>query len=97
MPEPEDHHRFYEAVYSQDNPKGEAHAWVQWKGTEVCMDVFCACGHQGHVDAGFAYFVRCPACGAQYAVGLNVKLIPLTAEQADYAGQDRFIEWERDE
>lgn len=75
---------FYEKVYEQDNPKGEAHGWVQWKGTNVCMDVHCACGALGHIDADFAYFLRCAHCGRVYATGCNVKLIPLTPEQVAY-------------
>jgi len=31
------------------------HAWIQWKGTDVCMDVRCSCGNHGHVDADFAF------------------------------------------
>lgn len=74
----------YEQVYSQDNPRGDAHGWIQWKGTNVCMDVHCECGHHGHVDAEFFYHYECPACHKKYAVGQVVKLIPLTEEQIDY-------------
>lgn len=76
---------FYETVYSQDNPKGEAHGWIQWKGTDVCIDLHCACGYHGHFDGDFFYFYECPACHAKYAVGQNVKLIPLTTEQQEHA------------
>jgi len=72
----------HKAIYGQDTPAGEAHGWVQWKGTNVCMDIHCRCGHHGHVDADFFYAYRCPKCGATYAVGQVVKLIPLTEEQA---------------
>ena len=58
-------------------------AWIQWKGTEVCMDVRCACGHHGHVDESFAYFYACPKCGVRYAVGQNVRLYPIAADRAD--------------
>lgn len=33
--------------------------WIQWKGTNVCIDLHCECGAHGHVDAEFLYFVRC--------------------------------------
>lgn len=60
------------------------HAWIQWKGTQVCMDVRCACGGQGHVDADFSYYYECPTCGEVWAVGQSVKLHKLTqAEQRD--------------
>ncbi len=77
----------YEAIYSQDSPRGEAHGWIQWKGTNVCIDLHCVCGYHDHVDAEFFYSFECPKCGKRYAVGQVVKLIPLTKEQeADYEG-----------
>ena len=74
---------FYERVDSQDHPKVNAYGAIQWKGTEVCIDLECSCGHQWHYDGWFSrsYF-RCPKCGAGYAVGRIVKLIPLTAEDS---------------
>lgn len=50
------------------------HGWIQWKGTDVCMDIRCLCGELGHVDAEFAYAVRCKACGRIYEVNGHVKL-----------------------
>ena len=59
-------------------PKPTApHGWVQWKGTDVCMDVHCACGELVHVDGEFAYFVRCVKCGQKYEVGGYVVLYPV--------------------
>lgn len=80
------HDRHYDQVYAQDNPvpTGEAHGSIQWKGTEVCMDISCKCGHHSHFDGEFFYYFECPKCKAKYAVGQNVKLIPLNAEQADF-------------
>lgn len=73
---------FYDSVYSQDNLPSGSHGWIQWKGTDVCIDLHCRCGHHGHFDGEFLYFYECRGCGAKYAVGQYVKLIPLTAEQA---------------
>lgn len=36
--------------------------FLQWKGTDVCMDFYCACGAQCHYDGYFAYVVKCPHC-----------------------------------
>lgn len=81
---------FYEQVYTKgDNTPGDAHGWVQWKGTEVCIDLHCKCGHHGHFDGGFFYFYQCPACGAKYAVGQVVRLIPLTDAQAEEVESNR--------
>lgn len=57
--------------------------WIQWKGTNVCMDVRCECGALGHVDAEFAYHVECSACGRVYAVGAYVKLVPVTRAEIE--------------
>ena len=72
---------FYDAVYSQDNPAVEPYAWIQWKGTDVCMDVHCNCGCDAHVDATFPYYYRCPKCKRLFAVGQNIKLILLSDAQ----------------
>lgn len=44
----------------------QACVFVQWKGTEVCLDFHCACGYDGHLDAAFAYGLECNACGRVY-------------------------------
>lgn len=65
----------------EDNPfAGQPSGWVQWKGTNVCMDVHCACGAHTHIDAEFCYHIKCSACGQVYEVGGNVKLYPLDFE-----------------
>lgn len=75
---------FYESVYSRDNPTTDAHGCIQWEGTNVCIDLHCHCGHHGHFDGPFFYHYKCPGCGACFAVGLVVKLIPLTAEEVNF-------------
>jgi len=62
---------------SNDDP----HGWIQWKGTDVCIDLHCACGTLGHVDGDFVYQVKCTDCGQHYAVGMNVVLAPMTEDQ----------------
>ena len=64
---------------------GEGKAWIQWKNTNVCMDVHCRCGHHGHVDAEFAYFYRCPECLTVFAVGQTVRLYELTGKALEDA------------
>ena len=78
-----------------DDPEAQPpHGWIQWKGTEVCMDLFCACGAHGHVDAEFCYFVKCIDCGRRYFVSQNVKLIELAADEEE---QGRLVEFSGDE
>lgn len=40
--------------------------FVQWKGTDVCLDFHCKCGADGHLDDAFAYYLRCSDCGRTY-------------------------------
>ena len=62
-----------------DIPEGP-HCWIQWKGTDVCMDVHCECGEHSHVDAEFAYKVECPRCGKVWHVSPYVRLVPWVEE-----------------
>jgi hypothetical protein len=72
----------YEEIAAQEpDVKGRASGSIQWKGINVCMDMHCICGAMGHVDADFFWHHICSACGARYAVGSVVYLIPLTDEQ----------------
>lgn len=83
----------------QDTHEGKPHAWVQWKGTAVCMDVRCACGHSSHVDAEFAYHVECPACHRVYMCNGHIELIEIAVRPehvviddtygGDYGSSDR--------
>lgn len=41
-------------------------AFLQWKGTDVCMDFYCKCGAHCHFDGAFAYCVKCPHCKTVY-------------------------------
>lgn len=70
----------YELIYSQDNPEGSSYGWIQWKGTRVCIDLYCICGYHGHFDGEFFYRYQCPKCQRKFAVGQNVKLIEMTPE-----------------
>jgi hypothetical protein len=73
----------YYDIYNQDFPTdGISSGWIQWKGTDVCVDLHCECGYHGHVDAEFFYRYECVGCGRKFAVGQNIKLIELTPEQA---------------
>ena len=75
---------------SLDDPDGISkgpHAWIQWKGTNVCMDVRCACGYHGHVDDWGAYYVICPGCDRTYEVSGFVRLYPVSREIA-FTGSD---------
>lgn len=67
-----------------DSFKGKPHGRIQWKGTDVCMDVHCVCGSHGHIDADFFYHYECKGCGRKYAVGEHVNLIELNPEHVAF-------------
>jgi len=66
-----------EAFRLGEHYKGKPHGWIQWKGTNVCMDIHCKCGEHMHIDADFAYHVKCGACGTVYACNGHIQLIEL--------------------
>src|SRR4051812_34970606 len=87
---PDAYRKFYQEVHEEQDGKfhvGKPHGWIQWKGTQVCMDLRCKCGYHGHVDTDFFYFYQCPNCLTKYAVGAHVKLIELTEEQSKQANR----------
>ena len=50
--------------------------FIQWKGTEVCLDFSCECGAGGHFDGYFAYQLRCGVCGRVWDLPHTLALIP---------------------
>ena len=69
-----------EAWSIQDTYAGKPHGWIQWKGTDVCMDIHCKCGESTHIDADFAYHVKCGSCGTVYFCNGHIELIELKQE-----------------
>ena len=59
-----------------------AEIFIQWKGTNVCLDFTCECGASGHLDGDFVYALRCGDCGREWAMPcaqepLSIPLAPL--------------------
>jgi len=46
--------------------------FIQWKGTDVCMDFMCECGEANHYHGYFAYVIKCGHCGNCYELGSQV-------------------------
>ena len=88
----------YQEIYGQDfqPAKGDAHGWIQWKGTGVCIDLHYICGYHDHFDGEFFYHWECPKCHKKYATGQNVKMIPLTEQQIVDGKVTRFQSGELD-
>lgn len=69
--------------------------FIQWKGTDVCMDVLCLCGGTYHVDQqDFLYVLFCNACGRFWKLGTEVTMteipppLPKTTCVYDLKGGD---------
>ena len=56
---------------------GPNHVFIQYKGTDLCADLYCECGTQWHAHGMFVYAVRCPGCGRDYELSAHIKLIPM--------------------
>lgn len=61
--------------------------FIQWKGTDVCLDFHCPCGAHCHLDADCAYFVKCPRCGDVFEMGTQV-IAKRTAEPSRFVVMD---------
>lgn len=44
----------------------EPSVYIQYKGTDICLDFTCECGFDAHYDGYGAYVLHCTACGAFY-------------------------------
>jgi hypothetical protein len=58
------------------NHPAPADIYIQWKGTTVCGDFHCDCGHTAHVcGADFMYYVHCPKCDRRFEVPHTLPLM----------------------
>lgn len=58
---------------SDDRPD----AFIQWKGTNACIDLYCTCGEQFHFDGYFAYELTCGHCGQTYEMPNMLRVHPV--------------------
>lgn len=72
----------HERIFGK-HPDSDADTFIQWKGTEVCLDLNCPCGKHSHFDTDFAYEIRCPGCQRVYMLGTSVKAIAMPADYDD--------------
>lgn len=70
--------------------EGGPYGWIQWKGTQVCIDLFCACGKQMHADAEFLYSFRCEACGRHYLLGSHVAVFEVPPDEIEKLKEEGY-------
>lgn len=59
-------------------------AWgfIQWKGSDVYIDIYCECGCHSHYDGDFLYYWECPRCHRKYKVSPKIQLFELDEKEA---------------
>ena len=72
---PEDYPSF-EINKNRERP----YAHIQWKGTDVCMDIHCKCGADLHIDEEFCHHIKCIRCGAFYECSGFIELYEIDHE-----------------
>ena len=68
---------YQEAWDRQETFESQPHGWVQWKGTNVCVDIHCECGELTHFDGDFMYIIECPHCHRKYFANGHIQLIEI--------------------
>jgi len=70
--------------------KRDGNASLQWKGTAVCIDIWCPkCKYQTHLDVEFLYYYKCPKCKTIYSLSPVIELIELPKEHVEFILKDR--------
>lgn len=75
---------YFDEVENETRPS-EPYGRIQWKGTDVCIDMYCICGAHGHFDGDFLYTTRCRKCGRIYGLAPWIVLVPLSDEALKWA------------
>ena len=85
---------WFNSAESDIAPKeGTAEAAIQWKGTDVCMDILCSCGHREHIDEEFVYRLQCSECGKVFAVQSRIHLIEIPEEHQEVSKESCCIKF----
>lgn len=66
------------ALLNKENPVIEGpRGCIQYKGTDLCINLHCECGHHAHLDGMGVHGWECSECGRKYLLPTNIKLIPV--------------------
>lgn len=53
------------------------HVFLQWKGTNACLDFWCTCGANWHYDGFFASSLTCGHCGQAWQLPSGFEPLPV--------------------
>jgi hypothetical protein len=93
-------HRLLDAAPASTRPD----LFLQWKGTDACLDLYCACGQDLHFDGYFAHELTCGHCGQTWELPHKLAVTPvepsrqltLIFDETDVIGDGEFdITWPR--
>jgi uncharacterized protein (DUF983 family) len=55
--------------------------YIQWKGTDLCMDFWCPeCGEHSHFDGFWAHHIECSVCKAIFKMPTDVPVERVPSE-----------------
>lgn len=76
----------YTKLYGHESEIQDAgpYGWIQYKGSNICVDIHCSCGELSHYDGEFAYAVRCPYCQKPWVLSQTVRLVELPPEMQEH-------------
>ena len=84
-----DNHEHFTDIKKLTKFKGDTH--IQWKGTDVCIDIYCPkCKVHSHFDGDFMYYYRCPKCKTVFAMGTAIEMIELSPEHITYIKKQNY-------
>ena len=72
-------------------PEDAPYGYVQWKGTDACLDLKCTCGALTHLDGERAYVIKCVKCGRVFWVQPYVLMTELEGENLALAEESEAI------
>lgn len=65
--------------------------FIQWKGTDLCMDFWCPeCACQSHLDGMFAYAIRCDGCDSYFEMPTDAPVKRLAEKPVTYLCDGQF-------
>lgn len=59
--------------------------YIQWKGTDVCCDIYCPkCKTNYHYDGYFLYSFKCMKCGSVYKLPMELDIKKINKKDIFY-------------